>query len=195
MVCLVFAFFESLETYFNSAIAKATNDPMSYSLLSFGILSSDILLPVPSSIIMYSNGLVLGITYGFALSFVSSLVSSVLGYIFGGFTNYKKRGQSVKAQKIIDRFGSAAIVLTRGIPILSESISFTAGYNRVNIKNFLLLNCIGYVPICLIYSLFGSWGKENNAFLLSFGLSLIASAIIWFFGRSLLTQSNKSVEE
>lgn len=186
IISLVFVCFENVESYFEYMLSDSKADKAKYASISFLVLSSDILLPVPSSIVMYLNGVVLGIYYGFLLSFLCALISASIGYLLGKYSHFGSKKESLEANKLIQRYGNVAIILSRGIPILSESISYTAGFNNVNFKNYLVLNCIGYFPICLIYSFFGNLGQNQNMFLLSFVLSLIFSVMIWFFGKSLI---------
>ncbi len=184
-VSLVFVLFDDLELYFKGVLLYSTENKSTYALISFLVLSSDILLPVPSSIVMFMNGSVLGFTSSFFLSLTSSLFSSCIGYYLGRCTNLGYREQP-KAISYIKKYGGMAIVFSRGIPILSESISITSGFNRISFKTYLILNTVGYIPVCFIYSLFGNLGSDENLFLLSFSVSILLSAIVWFFGKSLL---------
>lgn len=191
IISLVFVCFEHLELYFEQILSYSKVDKTQYAFISCLILSSDILLPVPSSIVMYLNGVVLGIYYGFLLSFFSALISASTGYFLGKYTTFGLSEENSKANDIIQKYGNVAIILSRGIPILSESISYTAGFNKVNFKHYLILNIIGYFPICFIYSFFGNLGQDQNMFLLSFLLSIILSTLIWFFGKSLILSNGK----
>ena len=185
IVILTFVFFEDLETVFTQSLDVKTGDLLTYSFFSFLILSSDILLPVPSSIVMYTNGLVLGVAYGALLSFVASLVSACVVYYLGRFTNFNFKNHD-KTSKFIERYGTISIVLSRGVPILSESISYVSGYNKIPFKNFFVLNIIGYIPVCLTYALLGHLGSTQNTFIICFVASLVVAALCWFFGRSII---------
>jgi uncharacterized membrane protein YdjX (TVP38/TMEM64 family) len=187
-VSIVFVSFENLEVYFQSLLNHSQNHTFKYSALSFIVLAGDIVLPVPSSIVMYSNGLVVGWVGGALLSFVSVFVSSTIGFYIGRFSTKKERKGDKKVQLIIKKYGALSIVLTRGVPILSESICFTAGYNKMSIKAFTILNLIGYAPICIIYAFFGSLGVDENLFLISFVSSIVLSALLWFFGKKIITR-------
>jgi hypothetical protein len=52
----------------------------------------------------------------------------------------------------------------------------------------MLLNFIGYLPICLIYAYFGNLGQGQSLFLISFGASILVSLLLWIFGRKLIDQ-------
>lgn len=187
LISVLFVVFENLEMYFEELLTTAQTNQTGYSGLSFLVLSSDIVLPVPSSIVMYSNGLVLGLLKGAGLSLVAVMVSSLIGYFLGRLSSFKAKADA-RAQAIMQKYGAVGIIITRGIPILSESIIFTAGYNRMNLRLFMLLSFIGYLPVCFIYAYFGNLSQDANLFLISFFASLLVSLALWFFGRKLIAQ-------
>lgn len=189
LISLCFVFFEDLEIYFEELLRQLQNNARHYTLISFLVLSSDIVLPIPSSIVMYLNGWILGIFQGFLLSILASMLSTTIGYFLGKLTAMGlKQSANNKTQQIIQKYGGMAIIMTRGIPILSESISLTLGYNRMNFKVYTLLNFIGFLPICLIYAYFGSLGQQSDLFLIAFGASLLIALLMWLLGRKLVAQ-------
>jgi uncharacterized membrane protein YdjX (TVP38/TMEM64 family) len=181
--------FEELETFFVDYLNRASNNKGVYSFMSFSILASDIVLPVPSSIVMYTNGYVLGFFYGFTISLVALMIGALIGYYLGRFTSMGiKAKNDEKAETILAKYGSLSILITRGIPILSETICVVCGYNKMPLKNYLLLNLIGYIPVCMLYAFCGSMGYSKDMFLVTFGCSLLISAAFWIFGKKFLTR-------
>jgi uncharacterized membrane protein YdjX (TVP38/TMEM64 family) len=170
------------------------NNQETFAVASFTALTSDIVLPVPSSIVMYLNGAVLGLLPGALLSIASVMISSVIGYIIGLVSEkiMNKNGTHRTSNELLEKTGPLAIILTRGIPILSESIIIVAGYNRVSFGKFLLWNTIGYVPVCFTYSYLGSISSSQNAFLISFGVSIAISFAFWMIGRRVLNAKSRS---
>jgi uncharacterized membrane protein YdjX (TVP38/TMEM64 family) len=185
-VIIVFISFDSLESQFTHILNNLEQYKWQYALGSFFILASDILLPVPSSIVMYMNGYVLGIIEGSLLSMVSLLLGSVIGYYLGKLTSMGlKASQEEPAKLFMQKYGALAILISRGIPILSESISVVCGYNKIPFKQYFIFNVIGYSPLCLLYAICGNIGYDKNTFLLSFGFSLLISAAFYFFGKKI----------
>lgn len=186
-ILAIFLMFENIESFFGDLLNQARDNPLRYAALSFVILVSDIVLPVPSSIVMYSNGVILGLVRGFSLSLVSVILFSVIGYFIGfGSSAVLKSEADVSANKILEKYGYLAILITRGIPILSESVCIVCGFNRYNFAVYLIMNIVGYIPVCLIYAYFGSIAADRNLFIISFLCSLFIAFILWFFGKETL---------
>lgn len=185
----VFVLFENLEGQLIEWLDLCRENKGEYAIFGGLILASDILLPVPSSIIMYMNGIVLGVWQGMLVSFVALMISSVVGYYLGYYSSrLMNLKQNERANSVLTKYGGMGILITRGIPILAESICFTAGYSRMKFNYFLALNAIGYLPICFIYAWFGSLGSDVNAFLYCFFASLFLSFLLFIFGKKLVAQ-------
>lgn len=195
-VICVFMVYENLEEEFVQTLNQLQQAKWHYVLGSFLILSADIVLPVPSSIVMYMNGFVLGLLAGTVLSFVSLMSGSVIGYYLGKLTsNGIKAQKEERAHHFLLKYGDLAIIITRGIPILAESICVVCGYNKMPFKNYFFLNAIGYFPLCLLFAFFGQSGYDSNNFLFSFILSLLVSAVFWFLGKRFAAFSPLTNEE
>lgn len=186
LIIVIFLLFTNLESYFTNVLAAKENNQLQYALYSFGILTSDIVLPIPSSIVMYSNGLILGVYKGFLLSMMSLLSGSVIGYHIGFLSRFKRKALfEVQAARVLENHGYLAILLTRGIPILSESICIVCGYNKMRFGKYLKLNALGFIPVSAVYSVCGSIAVSKNAFLFSFSISVLVSGIFWLIGENL----------
>lgn len=183
--------FPNLESYFTDLLKHKSNETtIVFGIVSFGLLSSDFLLPIPSSIIMYLNGLNLGFVYGLIVSLTSCIVSSFLGYYLGNIFRHKidkyyTSEQIMLSEKFIYRFGGIGIILSRGIPILSESTSVICGNLNYNFKKFIYLNFIGYIPVCIIYSYLGSISVNKEYFFLAFGINIILASIAWILNKKI----------
>jgi len=189
-ITAVFVIFNDLEVQFQGVLLGFQERSSEYVLYSILILSSDIILPVPSSIVMYLNGSVLGIYLGFVTSYIAVTISAVVGYFLGSFVSYGiSKHSNAKAKRFVERFGFFAIIISRGIPVLSESVCIVCGYNQYNFKLYLILNLLGYIPICLIYAYFGNIGADEGHFLLSFASAIVISAMLWFFGKNFVRAS------
>jgi len=71
---------DAIDEWTKSAVARAGENRALVAWILFVVLSSDILLPVPSSLASTLCGLLLGPWLGFAVSFGAMSASGVLGY-------------------------------------------------------------------------------------------------------------------
>jgi uncharacterized membrane protein YdjX (TVP38/TMEM64 family) len=175
---------EGLEISFKNLLETFRNSPQKYVWFSFLILTSDIILPVPSSITMFINGNVIGLWPGLFLSLASVLCSSVIGYFMGKGLGYGlKQNSNEKADLLLKRYGPYILILTRGIPILSESFCFVCGYNKMTFIKYMFYSFLGYLPVCAIYSYFGSISNDSELFLWTFGGAMLIALIFAIIGR------------
>ena len=144
------------------------------------LLAGDLILPVPSSVVMTLCGTVCGFFGGFAVSFSAAIVSAGLGY---GLCRWKGRdmfkrlirseAETLRAEDWIERYGAWGVVLSRGIPMLTEVISCLCGLAGMPPARFAVLTLLGTVPICAVYAYAGSRGET-----LGFGTALLAAFVI-----------------
>ena len=186
IISLTFIFFGGIEEQISTTLNNLQSKKLYYSAVSFTILTSDIVLPVPSSVVMYLNGYVLGSLVGSFISLFSLLISSVIGYYIGKLTSIGLKAKSENSNKILSKYGTMAILITRGIPILSESICIVCGYNKVPFKQYFIFNLVGYAPLCLLYAVCGSLGYVKDLFFFSFGCSLFISFAFLLLGKKFL---------
>ena len=186
LIIVVFLLFQNLEVFFSNLLNQLSSTASLFALVSCLVLASDIVLPVPSSIVMYVNGFVLGTFYGSVVSLTALLISSTIGYYLGSLTSLGfKNNDNEKARSVIEKYGPVSILITRGIPILSEAVCIVCGYNKMPFRRYIMLNLAGYVPLCLLYAFCGSLGYNQNTFFISFACSLLISALFWFAGKML----------
>lgn len=186
LIIALFVAFGDLESSFQQLLTALTAHPFQYTAISFLLLIADIVLPVPSSIVMYMNGYVLGAGAGAAVSFAGLLLGSVAGYYTGRLgAAARKKDADPRATRLLRQYGAMAIVLSRGIPVISESVCIVCGYNRMPLRRYIAMNMLGYLPLCVLYAVFGSLSYSKNSFLISFGLSLALAGGMWLLGRRL----------
>jgi uncharacterized membrane protein YdjX (TVP38/TMEM64 family) len=135
--------------------------------IGVGLLVGDVLLPVPSSLVMIAHGALFGIVIGAALSFVGSFVGAIVGFAIG------RRGETLiarfvapdsraRADRILERWGPLAIVVTRPLPILAETTIILAGASRLGWPKATIAMVIGTLPIAILYAIIGA-GAGNAA--------------------------------
>ncbi len=165
---------DAIESWTNGFIARAGTHPWLCAAVLGGLLASDILLPIPSSIVSTACGLLLGVTLGTTVSLLGMTVSCVLGYWLG-----RGYGRTLAVRLVssddLDRFQSVharfedwAVVLSRPIPVLAEVSVLFAGLSRMPAPRFFLLSTLANVGVSLGYALVGAYASNANAFLVAF---------------------------
>jgi uncharacterized membrane protein YdjX (TVP38/TMEM64 family) len=151
--------------------------------LGVSLLALDVLLPVPSNVVMISHGALFGIVVGTLLSLLGSMLASAAAFWIG------RRGgrllaltvpddERVRADAFLARWGVIAIVVSRPLPLLAETILVLAGASPLGWHSAMLATAIGSAPLCLLYAWAGaaSIGFESGAVV--FGLTLVLAAIV-----------------
>lgn len=167
-------------------VKEILNQSGSYSgLIIIGLLTSDLVLPIPSSVVMTFSGLFYGFLAGALISTIGSLTGSITGFII-----FRKKGQSF-TKKLIDMdeqksmnnwfnsYGEGILIISRMIPMLAETMACFAGLTKISFKRFLLFIAVGTIPISLYYSYFGSHLKTVSEWSLPLAIGIIIPGIIW----------------
>lgn len=180
----------------NSADIKILADPSdklygggyTAALTSILLLTSDIILPIPSSIIMIANGAVFGIITGTLISLAGTLASSLIGFLIGRkglkfinkLINEKEQQQ---ADKLIKRWGIVIIIITRPIPLLSETVSIMAGTSKISFLKITAASIAGLLPPSIIYALSGIYAVDFESGAITFLAVFFFAAAFWFISR------------
>lgn len=125
------------------------------------LLIVDVLLPIPSSLLMVANGALLGPVWGSVASLVSSTLAGLLAFWIG------RRGSRVvarfvgpdeldRADRFFRRWGGAAVVLSRPIPIIAEAVGAIAGTTALSWPRFTVALVLGNAPVSVLYALAGA---------------------------------------
>jgi len=125
-----------------------------------GLLVVDLVLPVPSSLVMTLAGRFLGVSGGFVCNVVGSLGAAAVGYVacrrYGRGTFQRLFGTDTEhVEALFERFGPWVIVLSRPVPMLTEVVSCLAGLTDMAFKRFFALSLLGTAPISLAYAWLG----------------------------------------
>jgi uncharacterized membrane protein YdjX (TVP38/TMEM64 family) len=156
--------------------------------LGVGLLIADVLLPVPSSLVMVAHGALFGVVLGTFLSLLGSTGAAVFGFWIG------RRGgkwlerlvpleERERANRLLERWGLLAVVVTRPIPLLAETVAIMAGASPLGWLGTTLAALAGSLPPALLYALTGaSAGRFQNTALM-FLFVMVITGIIWMLGR------------
>ncbi len=155
------------------------------------LLAADVLLPVPSSLIMVLSGAAFGVVWGSALSLAGSIAGEWLGFEL--VRRYGRRGASAlvggdelaRLGAFFDRYGAAAVVMTRPLPIVMETISVVAGLSAMGRGTFVLASLAGTAPVAVIYAYAGAKSREVGNLLPAAVMLVAVAGMGWMVYRSM----------
>ena len=123
---------------------------LSFGLTGAAILASDLLIPVPSSVIGSLLGARLGIFPGFAWTLLGLMVGNTAGYLIGRLTLSKLNARAPSQPALI------AVFLSRPVPVLAEAMTFAAGAAHLSLSKFLIACVAGNTVYAFVLAASGS---------------------------------------
>ncbi len=152
-----------------------------------GLLLVDVLLPVPSSLVMVAHGSLFGVLLGTLLSLAGSVGAAAfafwLGRRGGGWVHRLVGEERERADALLSRWGAVAIVATRPLPLLAETVAILAGTSAMGWRPLLLGALAGSLPPALLYALTGATAASLDESWMVLGLVLLMTGIFWLWAR------------
>lgn len=158
--------------------------------LGVGLLIIDVLLPVPSSLVMVAHGALFGVVGGTLLSLVGGTGATMLGFWLGRrggrlLDRLVPQRERERADYLLKRWGTLAIIVTRPVPLLAETVAIMAGTSTMKWGRAALAAIAGSLPPALLYALTGaSVGKFQNTALV-FAFVILVAGFCWMLGRTI----------
>lgn len=156
------------------------------------LLTSDLLLPVPGTVVMSALGYLYGTVAGGLLSAAGSFLSGALAYVlcrrFGTGAARRILGDTdfERGERLFARVGGWLVVLSRWLPILPEVVACMAGLTRMPARTFFLALACGSLPPAFTFAAVGQAGTHHPL------LAVLASAVIpvvfWLLVRPFIWQ-------
>jgi len=185
VLCLIlvpFALFEEqITAYASAALARPPTLPLA--LLVGGLLASDVLLPVPSSLVGTASGALFGWALGAAIAWAGMTAGCAVAWWLGrtasraGLRRFVGEGEIGRAQALAERFGAAALIVSRPVPVLAEASVLLAGACGLPLRSMLLLTALSNAGISLAYAVLGALAGGSGSFLLVFAAAVIVPAL------------------
>lgn len=158
--------------------------------LGVGLLIADVLLPVPSSVVMVAHGTLFGVVVGTLLSLLGSVVAALFGFAIGRrggklLDRVVTPAEQSRANQLLARWGALAIIVTRPIPLLAETVAIMSGASSLGWGTVALASFVGSLPPALLYALTGAAVANFRNASLMFGVVLLVAGLFWLIGRLL----------
>jgi uncharacterized membrane protein YdjX (TVP38/TMEM64 family) len=151
------------------------------------LLMSDLLLPVPSTIIMSALGLIYGWWQGGLLASSGAFCAGMLAYAtcrwLGRPAAFWLAGQHAleRGERLFQKHGGWLVALSRWMPVLPEAIACLAGLVRMEVMAFTLALACGCVPVGFVFAAIGALGKSSPS--LAICLSALLPVLLWLVAR------------
>lgn len=152
------------------------------------LLVVDVALPVPSSGVMLLHGMLFGLWTGAALSLIGSAGAAGVGFAIGRAGNDWIRRvvtprEHDRAGRMLQRWGALAIVASRPVPMLAETVMILAGASPMPWGRAMLAAVAGTIPAALAYAAAGAAAASLQAGTAVFGGVVLIGGVFWWLGR------------
>lgn len=145
-------------------------------------LVSGIVVPLRSAAVMTAAGSVFGPLGGAALAFAGSVGASAVAFALG------RRGsrllgrlvgpaERLAADRLSVRHGTAALILTRPIPLLGEAVALLAGASPLPWGRAMLGASLGAVPVAALCAIAGAAGADPPALALTLAPAAVLGCV------------------
>jgi uncharacterized membrane protein YdjX (TVP38/TMEM64 family) len=157
-------------------------------VIGFLLLVADVVLPVPASLIMIANGTLFGTFAGTLLSLAGALGAGLFGFFLGRrggplLDRLLPADERERAGALLEQWGDLAIVVTRPIPILAETVAVLAGTSRLGWGRMTAATLAGSLPAAFLYALTGATAARMDNLVLVFCLVLLVAGLFWALGQ------------
>ena len=162
--------------------ARLGAEPGRAAAVGVGLLCADILLPIPSTVVMSGLGLALGPWLGGLVAAAGSFLAGCLAYgtarLLGRAPAAWLAGGDLAGLE--ERFASAGgwlVALSRWTPVLPEAVAALAGVARMPFGRFAAALACGCLPLGLAFAWVGHLGHGSPSVALA--LSGLLPALLW----------------
>ncbi|GAA3069999.1 TVP38/TMEM64 family protein [Streptosporangium carneum] len=165
-----------------------TGDGPAAALLGVGLLVADVLIPVPSSLVMTAFGALYGLFAGALLAWAGGVGATVVGFALGrrgtGFvTRHAGPAERERAERLLARWGVLAVIVTRPLPVLAETVAIVAGASSLTWRQLLVGATVGTSPAAVVYALAGAVAPGLATGVLVPALVFALAGFGWFAAR------------
>ena len=147
------------------------------------LLASDILLPIPATLVMTALGMLYGPVVGGLIGAGGSFLGGMIAFLVcaklgrPAARHFVSDAELVRGETLFERWGAWIIVLSRWLPIIPEAVSCMAGIVSMPRRLFTGALACGVVPPAFTFAIVGHLGVERPA--LTFLLSAFLPAAFW----------------
>jgi uncharacterized membrane protein YdjX (TVP38/TMEM64 family) len=188
MILVPFFLFEDQFNVLAERLARGEGSTWYSAVGIAALLTSDVVLPIPSSLVSAAAGALLGFWRGTAVIWIGMTGACVTGYAIGAYaTGFARRfiGEASlrRAESLAAQYGDTALIVCRPVPVLAEASVIFAGVVRTPLARFLVLTSWSNLGVALSYAAIGAFSVRATSFLLAFAGAITLPAIAWVIAR------------
>ncbi|MBI1246967.1 hypothetical protein GC197_03875 [bacterium] len=166
-------------------------------LVLFSLLSLDVFLPVPSSLVNTLAGAKLGVLAGGGVCFAGLTVGAALGFGLAKWAgpSLQRRWMAetdvVHLKKFAEQWGVATLVITRALPILAEAAVILLGVQGLSWRKFWPPVLLCNAGIAVAYAAFGQVAAQQEWLVIALAISAGLPLVLTYFARRWLQRQSK----
>lgn len=167
--------------------------------IALGLLTVDLLLPIPATAIISALGFIYGPFIGAIIGVIGSSISANIAYwicrSMGQKTAEKLVGKKdlEKGEKLFTAWGGWMVTLSRWLPLFPEVLSCLAGMTRMPWQSFNAATLCGVIPLSGLFAWIGHMGQDYGV------MSIILSAglppLFWFILHTYMSRKIRQISE
>jgi uncharacterized membrane protein YdjX (TVP38/TMEM64 family) len=137
--------------------------------LIVALLAADVALPIPSSLVMVLSGAAFGVWWGSLVALAGSIAGEWIGFeLVRRYGRGVSRGivgadEFERFSVFFERHGILAVMLTRPLPVVMETMSLVAGLSSMSRGAFLGASLAGTAPIVIVYAYAGAVSRQVDS--------------------------------
>ncbi|MEM7476814.1 MAG: VTT domain-containing protein [Planctomycetota bacterium] len=196
---LPFLFFGGQLEQWLRGISENPPSPIACFGLVVALLSTDILLPIPSSVISTLSGWQLGLISGTAATWLGMNLGAILGFGLARkwgqpFALWFSKSEDLERMQVVNQqYGPFVLVLTRAMPVFAEASVLIAGIHQLSWRRFLPAILLSNLGIALAYAWFGDYAERNQWLPFALGIAIAVPILVAAIAKSFLPRA--TVEE
>jgi len=165
---------EQMDAYFASEAYRRwllTVKPYAW-MVAMALIVGDLVLPIPTSPIMATLGVLYGTWLGGLIGATGSVLAGITAYgvarLFGrrGIERLASEEELAEFREFFDSWGTAGIIASRALPVVPEVMTLLAGAAHMHFGRFVAALVIGSVPVGFFMAWVGEAAGQSSRLLL-----------------------------
>ena len=166
-----------------------------------GLLATDILLPIPSSVISTFSGWQLGWFLGTVTTWLGMNAGAAVGFALARrwgepFAAWFSKPDDLECMRqLSEQYGPLVLVLARAVPVFAEASVLIVGIHRLSWRRFLPAVALSNLGISVAYAAFGDIAKEHQWLPLALGVSVAIPVLVAAAAQRWLPRNDREMEK